>query len=145
MAYNSPSAIENPEDFSPILAFGGNSTGITYASQIGFSRSIIFPNGQVETSVWGYVLLTSKGSSTGSASLRNLPAFVGGNGNYFTLDIDPILISYAAGGIPYGNFVFNTDIALLLTASSGNSPVLMNDTMFINTSGFYFRGSYLNN
>lgn len=61
--------------FTPVLAFGGASTGITYSIQEGFyirTGSLCFINIQI--------ILTSKGSSTGNASISGLPfnTFLGG-------------------------------------------------------------------
>lgn len=59
--------------FTPTLSFGGASVGITYSSQDG--RWIRL--GNVYTCAI-YLVLTSKGSSTGGAAINGLPVFSNG-------------------------------------------------------------------
>jgi hypothetical protein len=55
------------------VTFGGGTTGITYGTQEGYFTKI----GNVVT-ISGYMTLTSKGSSTGTAAITGLPYIVGG-------------------------------------------------------------------
>ena len=55
-------------DFTPVLKFGGATTGITYSSQLG--RSVTYAG--VVHEVWIDLILTSKGSATGSATISGL-------------------------------------------------------------------------
>lgn len=67
--------------FTPVLTFGGASTGITYAAQSGqYSRV----NGI--TTVFIYIVLSSKGSATGSMTITGLP-FGGGAGYKYTATV----------------------------------------------------------
>jgi hypothetical protein len=59
----------------PVLSFGGASAGITYATQTGFYVRI----GRL-TLVTASITLTSKGSSTGGASIAGLPYTAATNG-----------------------------------------------------------------
>jgi hypothetical protein len=54
--------------FTPTLAFGGNSVGIVYATQVGSYQKI---GKTVHFRL--YLVTTNKGSSTGTVSIRNLP------------------------------------------------------------------------
>lgn len=61
--------------FTPVLAFGGASTGITYSVQTGaytrIGRVVHFDL---------QITLTSKGSATGAATISGLPLMIGGTG-----------------------------------------------------------------
>jgi hypothetical protein len=54
--------------WSPTIAFGGGTTGITYNTQVGLYTKI----GRM-VHVTGYIYLLNKGSSTGAATLTNFP------------------------------------------------------------------------
>lgn len=54
--------------FTPVLAFGGGSTGITYTTQFGTYTRI---GNTVRFKI--YLVLSSKGSSTGNATITGLP------------------------------------------------------------------------
>lgn len=66
--------------FTPVLAFGGSSTGITYGIQTGFYTvlaNLVFINLEIT--------LTNKGSATGTATISGLPFPVAIDGSNFTL------------------------------------------------------------
>jgi hypothetical protein len=56
------------QDFTPVLRFGGVSTGITYSKQLG--RAVTYAG--VVHEVWIDLVLTSKGSATGVATISGL-------------------------------------------------------------------------
>lgn len=93
-----PSTQFNPTSgsWTPAINFGGGATGITYSTQTG--RYIKFgPFVYVE----GRIILTSKGSSTGAATIEGLPFIVTNESNQF-------------GGIYLTNFgSFNTAFAAI--------------------------------
>lgn len=65
---NSLSAKDWRQDFAPAITFGGGSTGIAYSTQVGHATrfgDFIYATGTIT--------LTSKGSSTGAASITGLP------------------------------------------------------------------------
>ena len=55
-------------DFTPVLRFGGATTGITYSTQLG--RAVTYAG--VVHEAWIDIDLTSKGSATGSATITGL-------------------------------------------------------------------------
>lgn len=55
-------------DFTPVLLFGGASTGITYSRQLG--RSVTYAG--IVHEAWIELVLTSKGSATGVATISGL-------------------------------------------------------------------------
>lgn len=114
--------------FTPVLAFGGSSTGITYGTQTGYSIT----DGNLVI-CWIYLVLTSKGSATGAATITGLP---------FTVGTDSI----AAGGfVEYAlNFLGLTSVPTVLSAGGGTVASLyqwgatgvaaLTDAVFTNTT-----------
>jgi hypothetical protein len=64
--------------FTPTLRFGGGSTGITYTTQLGRYTRV---GNLVAFNI--VLILTSKGSSTGSATIAGLPVSASGTANGF--------------------------------------------------------------
>ena len=116
--------------FTPAVTFGGGTTGITYANQIGRYTRI----GRQVTCTFN-VLLTSKGSSTGAATITGLPFTVGAAASWSS----SLHVGYFANfntitsltGLATGN----TAIVTLLTNGTGGTAAI-DDTNFSNTSGF---------
>ncbi len=54
--------------WTPVLAFGGASVGVTYGTQIARYIKV-----GARVTVWGTIILSSNGSSTGSATITGLP------------------------------------------------------------------------
>lgn len=126
---------ETETDWTPDLQFGGLKVGITYGTQVGK----YFRLGNL---VWIYcrIVLTSKGSSTGSAQIRSLP--VSG-----TSDTD-VRCPLAWG--PTDNMVLsdittasvNGAFIEFQNAASGASRASLDDTDFENTSELTLSGWY---
>jgi hypothetical protein len=118
--------------FTPTIAFGGGSTGVTYATQSGkFTRigQMCFVNVRVK--------LTSKGSSTGQISVLGIPtAGVG---------ITSLSIGYASGftGLTGAlvSYISGTAITVGQTYSQG-SNLLVDNTFATNTLDVVISGSY---
>ena len=119
----------------PTLQFGGASVGITYSQQIGFA----FNFGKLIVAMFQLVL-TSKGSSTGTATIAGLPVLALNVNPPITNFVQNLLpITYAnmtatsatfAVGIPGG-----TNIAGLSKVGNGGAGnIVMADTDFTNTS-----------
>lgn len=111
--------------FVPGLAFGGSNTGITYSSQDGRYVKV---RGFLFVSV--YIVLTSKGSSTGAARITNLPFTPGG---VFAGDclVDNMAITSSVKSLTAAG-VGVLDLRLF-NGSSGDN-VTVNDTHFTNTT-----------
>lgn len=110
--------------FSPSLAFGGGSTGITYTTQAGIYTRI----GRTVT-IRFEVELSNKGSSTGTATITGLP--------YSAAALTPVLVYLYSGfsatyetGVAYIGTNIVYEIASFGTAS-------FTDTNFTNTSRFW--------
>ena len=116
--------------YTPVLAFGGGSTGITYTTQ---SANVMTLGNWVW--VWILIVLSSKGSSTGVATV-SLPVKV--NNLVAGTGLIPM------GSILFGNVTFtgipsiapypNTTLANLLITTSGATQTALADTAFTNTS-----------
>ena len=120
--------------FTPILTFGGGSTGITYSLRGGNYKEV---NEVVHVSI-GFIL-TNKGSSTGVAQITGLPfqVVIDGAGvssiniGMSGLTASPI-IARAVGG--------STSVDLNAQGASGT--VALTDANFTNGSGIYVNFSY---
>lgn len=122
--------------FTPAMAFGGGTTGITYGTQSGTYVRI----GRV---IYVSVLLTltNKGSSTGSATITGFPVAVGVTSQIMWARAD--LVSYPAGdSVVFAVANSGTAFSLFGTGSNVNASALadtnFNNTSSININGFYF-------
>lgn len=114
--------------WTPAIAFGGASVGVTYGTQLGFySRfnKVVF--------VQFDVILTSKGSSTGAAGVLNLP-FAGK-----TSVIQPCVIghydnmSLVSAGFS-GTFINSATATVEIAGPGASTTVAYDNTNFTNTS-----------
>lgn len=130
-ATQNPSASVNVLDdyeegtFTPVLSFGGTSTGITYSTQSGTYT-------KVGNRVFGEVsiILTSKGSSTGQAIIAGLP-FTAGMTAVTAMHVNQMDTSLAVPPtcpIGAGSTVFTP------AKMSSGSAVTLAETDFANTS-----------
>jgi hypothetical protein len=134
-----PNTLDDYEEggWTPVIAFGGASTGVTYgAATLGRYTKVgrtVF--------ISCVVTLTSKGSSTGSATLTGLP---------FTSINDSIAgscnVGYAGAfssitGALLGLIQPNTSRVSLYHSNNGSATALTNSN-FQNTSSFYLSGAY---
>lgn len=123
--------------FTPGVAFGGGTTGITYSTQQG----VYYRIGNV-VHFSGYVVLTSKGSSTGNATLTGLPLTPAATpGSYvFTMRWQNMTSSLV-------------EMALFIQASATTAPIIgataaaaslnsLTDAAFANNSVIYYSGFY---
>lgn len=121
--------------YSPVLAFGGASVGITYNTQSGqyiqIGNTVFFT---------AYINISSKGSSTGSATL-SLPVNSGGNltsispGYWSNITLTALYINL--------NGYIQSNVLNLAQSASGQSATPLTDVnMGVNSivifSGFYF-------
>lgn len=126
--------------FTPAIAFGGSSTGITYSFQSGFyARTGNVINFSIT------IALTSKGAQTGNATLTGLPFVQGANGEfqYFSIpewtNFSPTATYtsfYAVGEI-------TTSIMDLFQFSPTLGGLQLTNAQFSNTSSFNLTGAYL--
>lgn len=114
--------------FTPTMTFGGGSTGITYSVRDGRWQKI-----GNRTFVQCHMLLSNKGSSTGSVAIGTLPHTVLNVANYFAVGS-----CYAASGTITGDFVAftiagATTISLNVVNNAG-AATSATDANFTNTT-----------
>jgi hypothetical protein len=121
--------------WTPTLAFGGSSTGITYVTRTGRYTKIgnyVFATGFVE--------LSNKGSSTGDATFTGLPFSAdtlnrsyGGNGQF------------DAGGssVPVSVQVLAYETTAYNRYGNGNTFLGLTQANFTNSSAYFFNAVYL--
>lgn len=122
--------------FTPTINFGGGSTGITYSIQSGFYNKF---GDTIHYS--GYVVLTSKGTSTGQAAIGGLPETSLNTTNY----VSPA--SFRFSGISFNDFfqghiIANSTSILLYEVTTAGANSTITDANFTNSSTIMFSGSY---
>ena len=118
--------------WTPALAFGGATTGITYTTQSGtYVRigNLVYVNFSID--------LTSKGSATGNATITGLPFDAGTDADGVSIRFFANLASIA--GNPFG-YIGGTSITLAM--SSSTSRVILADANFANNSRLDMWGVY---
>jgi hypothetical protein len=124
--------------FVPTITFGGASVGVTYNTTYTGATYTKIGN---RVCVSGYVLLNSKGTSTGSASIGNLP-FVSESG----------ATRYLGASVGGSSFTFanqfwarigptSTSIDLIETTEAGVNTFIT-DADFTNSTEIYFSATY---
>lgn len=125
--------------FTPGIAFGGGTTGITYSEQSGtywVVGAIVFVKIQVT--------LTNKGSSTGNAAITGLPFTSANDAFKITVPISANTVTYNASYTwCTANVGANGTTINLIQNGSGQTNTALTNTNFANTSqiligGFYF-------
>ena len=118
--------------FTPTLAFGGDSTGVTYSFRSGSYLKI-----GTRVLLSGIVILSSKGSSTGSATVRSLP-FAAQEFGALSVEVN----GTTSPGPPYGNVTAGASWINLDYFAGGNVAGIDN-THFGNNSIVFFGGSFV--
>jgi hypothetical protein len=124
--------------FTPTITFGGASVGITYNAT--FTGATYTKVGK-RVFVSGYVLLTNKGSSTGSASVANLP-FTSETGNKKYLSATVSLGEVTFANQYSANIAPNTAELSLFEATEAGVVTQLTDANFGNTSYVYFSAHF---
>ena len=120
--------------WTPGVAFGGGTTGITYSFQIGYYTRIgncVF--------IYGLVTLTSKGTSTGLVTFTGLPITAATAS--VMVNIEPQVITFT-GNYLTGTVTSGTTTGTIQIVASGSATTQLQDTNFANTSNFRISGFY---
>jgi len=130
--------VDNPGTFTPILRFGGGTTGITYSTQSGHFR-------QTGKTIFFAIslVLTSKGSSTGAATIAGLPAnaiVLTDPGQIIACGVTAVTL---VGGSIFGSIASSATTINIYGNVSGSGVTGYADTNFANNSEIYMSGSYL--
>lgn len=124
--------------WTPVIAFGGGSTGITYTTQVGsYTRIGKFVHAQCQ------ILLSSKGTDTGAATITGLPFAAAGNSvgtcTWGLLDLD------AAGGYYYVSANLASTAQVLTLQENGDNVAIaaLTDADFSATSSITISIQYM--
>lgn len=112
--------------WTPVLNFGGATTGITYSSQVGTYTKI----GNL-IYVEFACILTSKGSATGSATITGIPTSAGGGVPAAVLDCLANMVGLT--GAPF--FVLSL-VTIFPVQTTATGRTQLDNTHFSNTSSF---------
>ncbi len=114
--------------YTPVLAFGGGSTGITYSTQYGKYQQV----GSVVT-VKINLVLTSKGSSTGTATIT-LPITAASDSTTVEMAIGMVSTTLPAGTNYFAVDLASAATTVLLISIGSNAVSALSDTNFANNS-----------
>jgi hypothetical protein len=132
--------VGDPTAWTPVLKFGGATTGISYSTSGGTYTtvgSLVFFS--------GFIILTSKGSATGAATITGLPSLPSAQGNF------NVNISYSANfntvtGLPFMVLKSNSSDGHMniyaATTNGDTETTSLVDTNFSNVTNLYFNGWY---
>lgn len=123
--------------FNGGISFGGGTTGITYTA-----RSCYYEKRKVNVSIRGYILLSSKGSSTGDALITSLPFTTNSSaGNYGCLS--QVQTTIVNSGNPSGYINLGATTVNLYQTTLAGTGTTQKDTDFNNTSSIIFSLNYI--
>ena len=124
--------------FTPVITFGGASSGITYGSsrQHGYYTKV---GNLVEYSI--HLQMANKGSSTGNLQVTGLPFTAASNDHYIPSAVFIQAMASMSGGFPTFRVHPNNTILDAYQLSSNTYSALTNGNC-TNTSGFLISGKY---
>ena len=124
--------------FTPVVAFGGGSSGITYSSgrQLGQYTKI----GDV-VHIYMHIQLTSKGSSTGQVTITGLPFTVKNSGHHYIPAKTWIQLMAGLNETPTFRFVTGQTQMDVYQMSSNSYSVISNSNV-TNSTAFQIAGHY---
>ena len=137
-----PSADANTLDdyeegtWTPGIAFGGGVVDITYTTQAGRYTKI---GNQVH--VYGSVVLSAKGTSTGQATITGLPFTIKNNANVYSAPVLH-LVTVTFADYPEGAGNLNATTILLYEVTNAGTRTTITDADFANTSNVVLSFSY---
>lgn len=124
--------------FTPVLAFGGASVGITYTTQFAAYQRV---GNVVNFKI--YIVLSSKGSSTGNATITGLPvtsANDGAPGDLYMTTVNSALATTTSFMGEIGPNV--TSVTLNGFNAATGATAALTDVQFANNSQIKITGSY---
>ena len=134
MSIVSIDSASNPAtSFTPSLTFGGASTGMTYATRTGWYVKV---GSLVFFSI--NIVLTAKGSSTGTAAVSALPVTPGSSG-FAPLSVYADTLASVTAQVMANIVASNTTIALY---QLGAPTTVLTHSNFTNGSNIFISGVY---
>lgn len=123
--------------FVPAITFGGAAVGITYSKQVGFYTKI---GNRVHFNL--YIVLTSKGSSTGDIRITNLPfSSASISDNYAAVSVFALTLTSIVGHLQ-GYVNHNGEDKILIHQLGTGTHTALNNGNIQNTSAFMISGTY---
>lgn len=121
--------------FTPTINFGGASVGVTYSAQVGrYTRTGDCVNFSIRE------VLTSKGSSTGTAFLGGLPFTVAATQTFDVASMSGVTVTFS--GQLLGNVQPSTTVINIANLTEAGSFASLDNTNFANTSHILATGHY---
>lgn len=125
------------DTFTPGAAFGGGTTGITYNANTGGNYTRTGDRVSVDLRV----RLSSKGSSSGSATITGLPIAAASTGPaQQALSVYCSSMTGLTGAVKAITNTGSTNISLVQSSSSGDIPIT--EVVFTNSADIYVTGVY---
>jgi len=123
--------------WTPAITFGGGATGLTYGTQEGY-----YTREGNQVTVHAYIVLTAKGSSTGTALMTSLP-FTARNtaGSSQSLSVSG-MTNAASLTSPVTAYVTDNGTTVNLVDWGATGAVVLDDTNFTDTSTIKVSGTY---
>jgi hypothetical protein len=119
------------------VSFGGASVGVTYSANTGTYTKI----GR-QVTINGYIALTSKGSSTGSAAITGIPFNIGGTSGFYSAPTFGQLFNVSHTGFVNGFGNLSSTIIGIQSTSSLGTLTTLTDTNFSNNTEFMLSFTY---
>lgn len=122
--------------WTPVIAFGGSTTGVTYSTQAGRYIKI----GKL-VYIWFGIVLTSNGTGTGSAMISGLPATSDATAGSGAITASTWAGMSGISGYIFGNVAVNAT-TLNLRHSGATATALLTDTNITDTATLVMSGCY---
>jgi len=144
ITFNGDTAAANALDdyeegtWTPTISFGGASVGVTYTAGTAGRYTKI---GR-QVSVTCYILLTSKGSSTGKASIEGLPFAISGGTGFYSAPSFGALSSITYVGMLQGYGEVGTGRVDLVEITEAGVQTVISDADFTNATQIVMQFTY---
>jgi hypothetical protein len=124
--------------WTPGLTFGGGASGMTYTTQLGRYVKI-----GKQVTIWLYVVLSSKGASTGSAKITGLPFTNASGGDAEGASYIPnYWLNMATSVVPAGYVNASATTIAMINNVAGTGTGGLSNSDFGNSAAFYGCATY---
>ena len=124
--------------FTPSIAFGGASVDVTYAA----SRAGQYTKIGRQVTATAYILLTNKGTSTGTASIGGLPYVIGATSGFYSSACFSAISQLSYVGMLQGYGEISTNRIDLVETTEAGSQTNITDADFTNVSQVLVQFTY---
>jgi hypothetical protein len=135
-----PNTLDDYEEgtWTPTISFGGASVGVTYAA----SRAGQYTKIGRQVTATAYILLTNKGTSTGSASIGGLPYVIGATSGFYSSACFSAISQLSYVGMLQGYGEISTNRIDLVETTEAGSQTNITDADFTNVSQVLVQFTY---